>query len=66
MPADPITEYAGLVELAAARRQWHDAENNVRQTARRMVDEGVPARVVAESLDMSRATLFRWFASDFK
>lgn len=64
--SDPINDYAAEVELAAALRRFQDAENDLRHVMRRSIDSGMPAVQVAKVVGVSRATLFRWLASDFK
>lgn len=62
--SDPIKEYATLTELAVVIRQWQDGENAAKHAARRAIDDGCRAQVVADALGMSRPTLYRWM-SDF-
>jgi AraC-like DNA-binding protein len=63
---DELAEHAAGLELAAAVRAWHDAENNVRQTAQAWLDRGCRSHVIAAHLGMSRSTLHRILTSDFR
>lgn len=62
--ADPLVEHAALTELAAAVRQWQDAEELARSIAGRALADGARSHVVAKQLNMSRTTLYRWLAAN--
>jgi Homeodomain-like domain len=60
--ADPITEYAALVEVTDALNHWSAAEDHARQLVKARIADGVHAATIAEHLGWSRATLYRWLA----
>lgn len=57
-----LAEHAALTELAALVTAWQEAEQATRTAARRALDQGARANVLAEQLGMSRPTLYRWIA----
>lgn len=58
--SDPIAEHAALTEIAYEVGLWWKAEAEARRKVRKAIDNGVRARVIAEQLGWSRATLYRW------
>ncbi len=61
---DPVREYAAAIELAAGLARWRQAEADTRRIARQAIHDGVRSSTVAEALEMSRSTLYRWINSD--
>jgi transposase-like protein len=55
-------EYAAAMELIAKLREADDAENLARAIARRAIDQGARAEVIAQHVGMSRTNLYRWMA----
>lgn len=59
---DSIKEHAALTEVAAALKDWQNAEARTRRLAAARLRDGVRSHVLAEALGMSRSTFYRWLA----
>jgi transposase-like protein len=61
--SDPIAEHAAVIELAHAVGVWREVEQEAREIARAaLARPGVRSDVIAEALEMSRATMYRWLS----
>lgn len=62
---DPIAEHAAALELVDAVGRWQEAEQYAAHLAAwHLQNAGIRADVVAKSLGMSRATMYRWVAQN--
>lgn len=62
--ADPIKEHAYLTEITAHQVAMREARNGLRYQCRRALDDGCRAQVLADHMEMSRATFYRWLVAD--
>ncbi len=61
--ADTIREYAAAIELAASLGRWKRAEADTLRIAKQAMHDGVRSSTVADTLNMSRSSLYRWLSS---